>query len=260
MKVRIPYGLLDLVHPQVSFFLGFQIIYSPLIRKDEHKWVHDRIVFHHLLHFWLDEDACERLHVLVLLVALILIGVEFLAQENVPVLPILASFLLLLNDFALLLYRILTIALITSFRIDCLGQPTSAVLDYDLVVRPWTELIHHLSATLYIRLIGGLLEIVVSHTVHGIWWQWCLKSHLSTWTHHSHGLEKLLSVLYIITFEIRNRYQIASDVFVHDEVIVATSWLFNVLRHVLRYNLIIKYRLLHLHNWLYHHRIAHLFV
>ena len=70
----------------------------------------DALALDGLLDLVLDVDADQTLHVLVLPVALVLVRVELLAQQDEPVLLEDASLLLLLQDFPLDVDRVLPLA------------------------------------------------------------------------------------------------------------------------------------------------------
>jgi hypothetical protein len=71
------------------------------------------IILHSLLDLVFDVDSDETLHVLVLAVALVLVGVELLAEEDEPVLLNDAALLLLLKDLTLDVDRVLTLTRLT---------------------------------------------------------------------------------------------------------------------------------------------------
>jgi hypothetical protein len=74
-------------------------------------------------------DSHETLHVLVLAVALVLVGVELLAEEDEPVLLDDAALLLLLEDLPLYVDRVLTLTSLTRLlgRRDT-REPTRTIL------------------------------------------------------------------------------------------------------------------------------------
>ena len=85
MEVSVTNGLFDLVYPFISFVFGLQIIDAPLIWKDQHEWIQNRIVVLGLFHFTFYEHAGDGLHVFMFLVALVFVAIELFAEEDIPV-------------------------------------------------------------------------------------------------------------------------------------------------------------------------------
>ena len=101
----------------------------------------------------LNEDTRETLHVFVLLVSLLLVAVNFFTKQNVPVLPKLVLFLLLLVNKALYVDRVLALTLITVLLVLFHWETTDAVvLD---VTTPGSNGRH-------VSLVCHLLEVVVT--------------------------------------------------------------------------------------------------
>jgi len=134
MQVCVSNSLLNFVNPLISFFFGLKIINSPLVWKDKHEWEHHRSVVHELFLLTFDEYSSKRLHVFVLLVTLVFIAVQFFAEHDVPVLAILSSFLLLLDDLPFDVDGVFAFTLVAGFLIkshwkatDTMGDSSSTI-------------------------------------------------------------------------------------------------------------------------------------
>jgi|APSaa5957512535_1039671.scaffolds.fasta_scaffold103272_2 hypothetical protein len=127
MKVGITNSLLDLLDPLVPLRFGLQVINSSLVGEDQHKRKHDRIVLHEFFHLTLDEHTSQALHVFVLLITLVFVGIQFFAQKDVPVLSVLSSFLLLLDDLSFDVDGVFAFALVAGFLASSHRQTTNAM-------------------------------------------------------------------------------------------------------------------------------------
>jgi hypothetical protein len=108
--VGVADGLFDGVHPAVLVGFCAEVVDALLVGEYEHEGVEDALALDGLLDLVLDVDADQTLHVLVLAVALVLVRVELLAQQDEPVLLEDAALLLLLQDFPLDVDRVLPLA------------------------------------------------------------------------------------------------------------------------------------------------------
>ena len=205
--------------------------------------MHHWVILHKLFHLRFDENASQRLHIFVLLITLVFVWVELFSEEYIPIFSVLATFLLFLDDLAFNMNRVLSITMITGFGFISFWKSTDTIRD-DLSssFTSWTELISNTTTTLDEWFVCLVFEIIVSHAVHRWWRKRSFKFQLSTRTQAVHWLQELLTLLDIVALEIRHRNRIACNIFIHNQVIIASSWLFNRLWNMLRNNLVLHRR------------------
>ena len=77
------------------------------------------------------------------LIALVFVGIEFFAQKDVPVLPVLATFLLLLYDLTFDVDGVFAFALVAGFLACSHGETANAMGHWCAThVRSWRKLVH----------------------------------------------------------------------------------------------------------------------
>ena len=130
VQVSVADSNLDCSHPLVLVLLGKQIINAPFVREYKHKRVVLHAALNHVFDLILEVDTGKRLHFLVLEVALLLVAVEFLAEEDEPVLLDVARFFLFLENLAFNVHGIFSFAAVAARHSRSAWQTAGTVLDY----------------------------------------------------------------------------------------------------------------------------------
>lgn len=234
MEVREPNSFLNFADPLVSLFPGFKVVDSPLVWEDEHERVEHGAIIECLFHFALDENTGQTLHIFVPLVALVLVRVKLLAEQDVPILPQRPTLLLLLDNFTFDVDRVLALTLVAGFLARCHRKTTNAV-GTDTTVRSWRQLVHNASTCagsdrVQIRIVSCIFEAVISQAVSGTWRQWLLESEETAGTHHARWLNELLLLLNIVALEVRDRDLVTRELLVHHNIVIIVL---TRLRHLL---------------------------
>ena len=142
------------------------------------------------------------------LVALILVRVELLAEEDVPILPERPTLLLLLDNLTLDVDRVFTLTLVAGFLAWCHRETTHAVRA-DATVGSWGQRVHNASTSagsdrVEIRIVSSIFEAVISQAVSSTWGHWLLECKETAGTHHARWLNELLLLLNVVALEVRD--------------------------------------------------------